>query len=52
MMKKCCRCKEEKPLHLFGKNNYNDDKIHHYCKECQNKIAKEYRENNKNDVNN
>ena len=52
MMKKCCRCKEEKDLHLFGKNNFNDDKIHHYCKECQNKIAKEYRENNKDKVNN
>jgi 5-methylcytosine-specific restriction endonuclease McrA len=49
-MKKCCRCKEEKDISFFGKNAHHNDNIHHYCKICQNEIAKEYRENNHNKV--
>lgn len=44
--KKCCRCKEEKDISLFGKNAFHDDNLHHYCKTCQNIIASEYRKNN------
>lgn len=50
MKKICCRCKEEKDLHLFGKNTNHDDNLHYYCRECQNKIAAEYRKNNRNKV--
>lgn len=41
--KKCSRCKEEKDINLFGKNSNHDDNKHHYCMECSNLIAKEYR---------
>lgn len=46
MNKKCSRCKEEKDISLFGRNVNHDDNKHHYCKVCQNEIAKIYRENN------
>jgi hypothetical protein len=50
-VKKCCRCKEEKDISLFGKNAFHKtDGIHHYCKECSNKIATEWRKEHHEDT--
>lgn len=33
-MKTCTRCKQEKPLHHFGKFSDMKDGLHYYCKRC------------------
>lgn len=39
-MKTCTKCKTEKPLSSFGKNNKSKDKLHYYCKDCTNRKQK------------
>lgn len=40
-MKKCTKCKVEKPLTKFGKGN-GQDGLDYWCKECNSKQAREY----------
>jgi hypothetical protein len=42
-MKTCIRCKELKPLNLFGQNKSQKDELHCYCKNCHNNSARQYR---------
>src|ERR1700692_2044988 len=46
-MKKCNRCKEEKPLDLFFKNPWSPDGIRSICKECVKKTVRKYMQNNR-----
>lgn len=42
-MKKCCTCKEEKPLQEFTKNRSNSDGLSKYCRSCvKNRDKKHY----------
>ena len=34
-LKRCSKCRDEKPLEAFGKKRYNKDGLNHYCKECE-----------------
>ena len=34
-MKKCSKCKSQKPFEEFGKNKNKKDGLHHYCKNCR-----------------
>lgn len=42
-MKKCCKCKEEKELNMYGKLKSSPDGLRYDCNECR----KKYREQNK-----
>jgi len=35
ILKKCSKCKKEKPFLDFGKNKNQQDGLHHYCKMCR-----------------
>jgi hypothetical protein len=51
-MKICKRCSIELDVSKFGKNKNNKDGFSIYCLECEIKRAKEYREKNREKVNN
>ena len=40
-MKKCCRCKEELPLSVFGRNKSKKDGYQTACKPCKRAYSKE-----------
>lgn len=42
-MKLCKTCKQEKPLTVFGKNNYSKDGLNYVCDECRAKYELERR---------
>jgi hypothetical protein len=46
-MKICIKCKVEKELNLFYKNNNCKDGLYHYCKECHKEKRKESYQKNK-----
>lgn len=46
-MKKCRKCKIEKPICEFSICRVSPDWLDKYCKECKSKLAKEYTKNNK-----
>jgi len=47
MYKKCTKCGEILPLKEFGSNKSNKDKLQHYCKQCQNSFSKQWKQANK-----
>ena len=47
-MKRCSRCKLPKPLVKFGKHSGRHDKLQTFCKQCNSKVTKEFREKNPN----
>lgn len=48
MRKKLCgRCREERPMSDFGKDNSKPDKFHNWCKACKNKAQQERRAKNR-----
>ena len=49
-MKKCTKCGEVLPLHMFGKNKRTKDKLRIWCKECVRKNNKAYRDKNKEEL--
>ena len=49
-MKICTKCKIEKELSEFSKNNRNKDKLCYNCKDCRNKSGQIYRHNNKDKI--
>lgn len=51
MNKICKRCKDEKPTIEFGDNKNNKDGKSIYCKKCELERGKEYREKNREKVN-
>jgi hypothetical protein len=51
MNKICKRCKDEKPTIEFGDNKNNKDGKSVYCKKCELERGKEYREKNREKVN-
>ena len=50
-MKKCTKCGEVLPLHMFCKNKATKDKLNTLCKECVRKNNKAYYENNQEEIN-
>ena len=46
-MKVCTKCKEEKSLRDFRKQSSTKDGLKYYCKECDDRTAKRYYEENK-----
>jgi hypothetical protein len=42
-MKKCYKCKKEKPLYEYSKDAKTIDKLYQNCKDCVSKMSKEYR---------
>ena len=52
--KECIKCKEIKPLNMYGKNSNSLDKLSYLCKECERKrsIAKYYKYKSPNKVRN
>ena len=40
--KRCSRCKREKPVTEFGKNQGMKDGLQHYCRECNRAYQREY----------
>jgi hypothetical protein len=42
-MKKCYKCKKEKPLYEYSKDSKTIDKLYQNCKECVSKMGKQYR---------
>ena len=46
-MKKCSKCKEEKPLEDFNKNKRSKDGRQSSCKECKREQNKQWYENSK-----
>ena len=42
-MKKCYKCKKEKPLYEYSKDVKTKDMLYQNCKECVSKISKEYK---------
>jgi len=46
-MKKCNKCGEVLPLHMFGKNKRTKDNLKVWCKTCSKKYNKAYYEENK-----
>ena len=45
-MKKCCRCRVEKPLESFVKNKTSKDGHKGYCLDCHRQRTQEWRDNN------
>lgn len=43
-MKTCGKCKQDKELSEFHKDNTRKDKLHPYCKECLNQMRRDNRE--------
>jgi hypothetical protein len=43
----CCKCKDEKEICEFGKNNRNKDKLQGICKSCDKLKSKEWKEKNR-----
>jgi hypothetical protein len=43
LFKTCGKCKEAKPLDLFGKNKALKDGLHYCCKICKNEMVKKIR---------
>lgn len=39
-LKRCSKCREEKPRNAFGKKSYNKDGLNHYCRECERERSK------------
>lgn len=50
-MKKCNKCGEVLPLHMFCKNKATKDKLNNVCKTCSKKYDKAYYEENKEGIN-
>ena len=50
-MKKCTKCGEVLPLHMFCKNKATKDKLSTLCKECVRKKNKTYYKKNKEEIN-
>ena len=50
-MKKCNKCKLEKPLVDFCKNKLNKDGLHCWCKKCSYESCVKYKKNNKHKIN-
>jgi len=46
-MKTCSKCKTTKPLTEFNKTKSNKDGLSFYCKVCNRKTSRQYREKNK-----
>ena len=46
-IKKCPKCEEEKSIDNFSKDRRSKSGLTYFCKECNNKKAKEYRKANK-----
>jgi hypothetical protein len=46
-MKRCCKCKEEKPLDRYQKSKGSRDGFQPRCRECHSLAMKEYRESEK-----
>jgi len=46
-MKKCSKCKEDKPLDRFSKHKTNKDGLQYECKDCVDKYNVEYRATHK-----
>src|SRR5690606_5217579 len=44
--KRCSRCKQEKPVTEFGKDQSRKDGLQGYCRECQQAYNREYRKKN------
>jgi hypothetical protein len=44
MIKKCCKCKIEKPLEKYGKLNKSPDGLRYDCKDCRNEYNIQNRE--------
>lgn len=47
MTKICSKCKEDKPLGEFGKNQRNKDGLNYSCKLCERERDRRYREENR-----
>lgn len=43
ILKRCCKCKEEKELKCFNKNRSKKDGYASYCKDCKKEEAKKYK---------
>src|SRR5690606_21678203 len=41
-MKRCSRCKQEKPETEFGEDQSRKDGLHPYCRECRRAYDREY----------
>lgn len=37
MQKKCCKCKQFKPIEIFGKLSSSPDQLRYDCKDCRHK---------------
>ena len=46
-MKKCSKCKIEKPISEFNKNSKTKDKLTSYCKICNNQNNSKWFKNNR-----
>ena len=42
-MKKCYKCKKEKPLYEYSRDAKTKDMLYQNCKECVSKMSREYR---------
>ncbi len=51
-MKKCIRCNIEKEISEFNKHNGKKDKLQIYCRDCNNKLRRDYYKNNPNKIRN
>ena len=43
MKKRCSKCKKEKPVTEFSKNNFSIDGLCFWCKECSRENCKQWR---------
>lgn len=48
----CTKCKSEKPISDFRKDQYSTKGYHPHCRQCYNESQRKYRRNNKEGVNN
>ena len=46
-MKNCIKCEIEKPIFNFNKQSKAKDKLHYYCKSCDNQTIAKWRQNNR-----
>jgi len=45
-LKRCSRCKQEKPVTEFGKHQRRKDGLQSYCRECKRAYDREYAKKN------
>jgi len=45
--KRCCRCKQTKPVDIFYNDKYTPDRLSRKCKDCADTVNRQYRRNNK-----